>query len=52
VREVGQVADGVIVGSALVRHLEAAASNQKQEALAEISRHVGELVAAGRAAGT
>ncbi len=49
VREVGDVADGVIVGSALVRHLEATSGDQRQTALEAISRHVGELVAAGRA---
>ena len=51
VREVGEVADGVIVGSALVRHLEAAggsASEARQQALATIAAHVGDLVAAGR----
>ena len=49
VREVGDVADGVIVGSALVRHLEATSGDQRQTALASIAQHVGELVAAGRA---
>lgn len=51
VREVGEVADGVIVGSALVRHLEAAAASpqQRQTALQTIGTHVGDLVAAGRA---
>lgn len=52
VREVGEVADGVIVGSALVRHLEAAAagtSDARQAALAAIAGHVGDLVAAGSA---
>lgn len=52
VREVGEVADGVIVGSALVRHLEAAAagtSDARQVALAAIAGHVGDLVAAGSA---
>lgn len=48
VREVGNVADGVIVGSALVRHLEAAAGDGRQAALQAIATHVGELVAAGR----
>lgn len=50
VREVGEVADGVIVGSALVRHLEAAAagpSEARQAALAAIAGHVGDLVSAG-----
>jgi len=45
VREVGDVADGVIVGSALVRHLEATSGDQRQTALASIAQHVGELVA-------
>lgn len=49
VREVGDVADGVIVGSALVRYLEATSGDQRQTALASIAQHVGELVAAGRA---
>ena len=49
VREVGDVADGVIVGSALVRHLEATSGDQRQTALASIAQHAGELVAAGRA---
>ncbi len=49
VREVGDVADGVIVGSALVRHLEATSGDQRQMALASIAEHVGKLVAAGRA---
>ena len=49
VREVGDVADGVIVGSDLVRHLEATSGDQRQTALASIAQHVGELVAAGRA---
>ena len=49
VREVGDVADGVIVGSALVRHLEATSGDQRQMALASIAQHVGKLVAAGRA---
>ena len=49
VREVGDVADGVIVGSALVRHLEETSGDQRQTALASIAQHVGELVAAGRA---
>ena len=52
VREVGEVADGVIVGSALVRHLEAAAagtSEARQAALAAIAGHVGDLVTAGSA---
>lgn len=48
VREVGNVADGVIVGSALVRHLEAASGDSRQGALQAIATHVGELVAAGR----
>jgi tryptophan synthase alpha chain len=50
VREVGAVADGVIVGSALVRHLEAAGhtAEQREAALAAISQHVGGLVAAGK----
>jgi tryptophan synthase alpha chain len=50
VREVGAVADGVIVGSALVRHLEAAGhtAEQRAAALAAISQHVGGLVAAGK----
>ena len=48
VREVGNVADGVIVGSALVRHLEAAAGDGRPAALQAIATHVGELVAAGR----
>ena len=41
VREVGDVADGVIVGSALVRHLEATSGDQRQTALASIAQHVG-----------
>lgn len=52
VQEVGAVADGVIVGSALVRHLEAAGqtAEQRAAALSAIERHVGDLVAAGKPA--
>jgi tryptophan synthase alpha chain len=53
VREVGEVADGVIVGSALVRHLEAAGgsgSDARQAVLATIASHVGDLVTAGGSA--
>jgi len=44
-REVAQVADGVIVGSAVVRQLEQAAAGQ---GVAAVERFVGELVAACR----
>ena len=53
VREVGEVADGVIVGSALVRPLEAAGgsgSDARQAVLATIASHVGDLVTAGGSA--
>jgi tryptophan synthase alpha chain len=51
VRQIGEVADGVIVGSALVRHLEGPSGQRlsgdsRAAALSAIERHVADLVAA------
>ncbi|MEI6256385.1 MAG: tryptophan synthase subunit alpha [Planctomycetota bacterium] len=45
-RAVAAVADGVIVGSALVRHLAAAAGQPREQFLSGIERYVGDLAAA------
>lgn len=50
VRAVAEVADGVIVGSALVRRIAAAAGGSREALLDDVGRFVGELAdAAGRA---
>lgn len=50
VRAVAEVADGVIVGSALVRRIAAAAAGPREALLDDVGRFVGELAAAaGRA---
>jgi tryptophan synthase alpha chain len=46
VRELREVADGVIVGSALVRKLEAATPDGRAKALADVRATVAELSAA------
>ena len=46
VRAVAAVADGVIVGSALVRHLTEAADRPRGQLLADVERYVGDLAAA------
>jgi tryptophan synthase alpha chain len=48
-KAVAAVADGVIVGSAIVRHLEGAAGQPRDRMLEAIETHVGDLVAAVRA---
>jgi tryptophan synthase alpha chain len=45
-RVVAGVADGVIVGSALVRHLAEAAGRPRSQFLADVERYVGDLAAA------
>lgn len=48
VRQLAPLADGLIVGSALVRRLEGAATRPRAEVVAEVGRFVAELVAAMR----
>lgn len=52
-RQLAPVADGLIVGSALVRRLEGAAGRPRAEVVADVGRFVGELAAAlGRESGS
>jgi tryptophan synthase alpha chain len=46
VRMLAPVADGLIVGSAIVRRMAQAAEKPRQEVLDEVGRYVAELVAA------
>jgi tryptophan synthase alpha chain len=46
VRLLAPVADGLIVGSAIVRRVAQAAERPREEVLAEIDQYVGELLAA------
>lgn len=48
VRQLAPVADGLIVGSALVRHLENAAGRPREEVIADVGQFVAELVEALR----
>jgi tryptophan synthase alpha chain len=45
-KAVAQVADGVIVGSALVRHLAEAAAKPREELVRGVEEYVGRLAAA------